>query len=289
MALYGKSLYVVKSELIYDCKMSFLPRVGVAAAGGVALLLLLDLLLVSALPADARAWYGIVVRITLYGLAAIAAGMAAARFAWWHEHIGRAWALFSLEFVLLLINYILRRATPGGMLALNITLIAANVAQIAAYSLMARVLTAAGIGYLISRAKRVVLTAAALAVAILLCHGSLLTQWQLIRSGNVQPGSLISVLADVITFTLVAPLAMSTFALRGGQLSWIFGFLTISVFGWMINTGAPSIAGTLGGGADVLRSIRMAGVAIASLFNAAAAAAQSLAAHRAMKGSGIDG
>jgi hypothetical protein len=269
--------------------MSFFLRSGVAAACGVALLLLLDLLLVSALPADARAWVATFVRIALYGLAAIAAGMAAARFAWWHEHIGRAWTLFSLEFLFLLVNYILRRAAPAAGLALNVTLIAANVAQIAAYLLMARVLTAAGIGFLISRAKRVVLTAAALAVAILLCHGSLSTQWQLIRSGHVQPGSLISVLADVITFTLVAPLAMSAFALRGGQLSWIFGFLTISVFGWMINSGAPSIAGFLGGGADALRSIRMAGVAMASLFNAAAAAAQSLAAHRAMKGSGING
>src|ERR1051325_3462498 len=106
------------------------------------------------------------VRVFLYALAALAAGTAAAKFAWWHEHLGRAWALFSLEFLLLLVNYVLRRAAPDAALGLNATLIAANLAQIAAYWLMARVLSAAGIGYLMSPAKRILLTAAALAVAI---------------------------------------------------------------------------------------------------------------------------
>jgi hypothetical protein len=228
------------------------------------------------------------VRIALYILAAMTAGVAASRFGWWREHIGRAWTLFSLEFLCLLVNYVLRQTAPDAGVALNATLVAANLAQIAAYWLMARVLTTAGIAHLISRGTRVALTIAALAVAILLCHVALLAQWEAIRSGHLQPGSLISVLADVITFTLVAPLAMSALTLRGGQLSWIFLFLTISVFGWMINTGAPSIATVLGGGPDALRAVRLAGVVIASLFNAAAAAAQSLATIRAMRGARID-
>src|SRR5216110_3319301 len=209
------------------------------------------------------------VRIALYALAATTAGAAASRLGWWREHIGRAWTLFSLEFLCLLVNYVLRQTAPEARVALNATLVAANLAQIAAYWLMARVLTAAGIAHLISRGTRAALAIAALAVAIILCHVSLLTQWEAIRSGHLQPGSLVSVLADVITFTLIAPLAMSALTLRGGQLSWIFGFLTISVFGWMINTGAPSIATVLGGGAEALRAIRLAGIVIATLFNAA--------------------
>ncbi len=223
-------------------------------------------------------------RIFLYALATVAAGTAAAKFDWWREHAGRAWALFSLEFLLLLVNYIVRRIAPDAALTLNATLIVANVAQIAAYWLMARVLTAAGIGYLMSKGKSIVLTAVALAIAIALCHVSLLAQWQSLRMGHLQPGSLISVVADVITFTLVAPLAMSTLALRGGRLSWIFGFLTVSVFGWMINTGAPTLASS----PDALRAIRTGGVAIAALFNAAAAATQTFAARRAMKGAIVD-
>lgn len=231
----------------------------------------------------------VVLRIVLYGLAAIAAGVAAGRFAWWHEHVGRAWALFSLEFLLLLVNFILRRTAPDATVALHGTLIAANLAQIAAYWLMARVLAAAGLSHLISPLKRIVLTIAALAFAILLCNASLLAQWNALRSGNAQPGSLVSVLADVITFTLIAPLAMSTVALRGGQLSRIFGLLTLSVAGWMINTGASSIVALFGGGHDTLRiTLLTAGIAIATLSNAAAAATQSLAAQRAMKGSLAD-
>jgi len=264
--------------------MSFFSRFALAAASAVVLILLIDVLVVGGLTADSRAWYAFLVRAALYALAAVASAIAAAKFGWWREHIGRAWTLFALEFVCLLVNYILRRAAPDARLALEATLVAANVAQIGAYWLMARIISAAGIGYVISRARRAMLTAAALALAVALCHVSLAQQWGLLLAGDIRLGSAISVLADVITFTLAAPLALSALALRGGQISWIFGFLTISVFGWMINTGAPSVADLLGGGPDALRSTRLAGIAIATLFNTAAAAAQVAASARAMKG-----
>ena len=92
----------------------------------------------------------------------------------------------------------------------------------------------------------------------------------------------------MITFTLVAPLALSALALRGGQLSSIFGLLTLSVFGWMVNTGATSIADLFGGGTGTLRTIRLLGIAVAALSNAAAAVTQSLAASRTMKGARAD-
>jgi hypothetical protein len=256
--------------------MSIFSRYGIAAACAAVVLVASDVLLVSRLSAESRSLYGFVVRLVLYALAATAASIAAAQFGWWGERFGRAWTLFALEFAFLLLNYVLRRAAPGAQVALEVTLVVANVAQIAAYWIMARMLAAAGIVYLTSTGQRVITTVAALAFAVLLCHTSLLAQWEAIRSGVVHPGSLVSVLADVITFTLIAPLAASTLALRGGRIAWIFAFLGISVLGWMINTGAPSIADTFGGGADALRSIRLAGVAIATLFNAAAAAAQSL-------------
>src|SRR2546430_6327806 len=130
-------------------------------------------------------------RVLLYTIAAIASAIAARRFGWWREHLGRGWTLFSLEFLCLLANYILRRVTPDAAVALNATLVIANVAQIAAYWLMSRVLVAAGIGFVIEGAKRIVLTIVALAVAIILCHGALLQQWELLRAGDIRPGSLI--------------------------------------------------------------------------------------------------
>lgn len=258
-----------------------------AAVCAAAVLILADVFVAARLSAEAQSAYSFAVRSALYALAAVAAGTAAGRVGWWSGYAGRAWTLFSLEFVLLLVNYLLRRSAPGATAALDATLVAANLAQIAAYWLMARMLAAAGMGHLTSPAKKILLTVVALGVAIALCHVSLEAQWQSLRAGEIKLGSLVSVLADVVTFTLIAPLAMSMLALRGGSLSWIFGLLTASVFGWMVNTGAPSIAALFGGAAGAPRSIRTAGVVIAALFNAAAAAAQSMAAIRAMKGADV--
>jgi len=263
--------------------MTSFSRIGIGAACAVALLVLLDALLVPELSTGARFWYGTLNRVTLYALGAIAAGLAAGKFGWWTEHVGRAWALFCVEFLLLLVNYVLRRAAPDAQLALNASLVVANLAQIAAYWLMARTLTAAGLDYYGSRAKKVLIIAAALAVAVLLCYSSLTTEWQSIQAGDVRPGRLVSVLSDIITFVLIAPLLLTTFTLRGGRLFWIFGFLAISVFGWMVNQAGTSIGLFLGGGEEAGRVVRFAGVAVASLFNAAAAATQWLAADRAMK------
>jgi len=139
--------------------MSSFARVSLAALCAAVLLISADVLLASRLAPDSLAWYGFLVRALLYGLAVAAAATAAARLGWWHGAAARAWTLFSLEFLLLLVNYILRRAAPDAALALNVTLIAANVAQGAAYYLMARLLSSTGIGYPMSGAKRALLTA----------------------------------------------------------------------------------------------------------------------------------
>src|SRR5437763_13310062 len=112
-------------------------------------------------------------RAVLYALAAVAAATAAGKFGFWREHLGRAWTLFALEFTALLVNYVLRREAPNARVAMEATLVAANVAQIAAYWLMARIFSAAGIGHLISARKRAAATVVALGVAVALCHTAL--------------------------------------------------------------------------------------------------------------------
>ena len=229
---------------------------------------------------------GPIIRISLYSLGTVAACVAASQFGFWRERIGLGWTLFAIEFALLLINYILRRNAPDASTARNLTLVGANVAQIAAYWVMARVLNAAGFGQIFSPAKKAVITIGALAIALALCWPTLADHWALIAAGNARPASAISAVADVITFTLVAPLALSAIALRGGQISWIYGFLTLSVFGWMVNSGADAIAGVAG--TSAVRTVRLAGVVAAVLFHIAAAATQIVAARRTMKGAGLD-
>lgn len=260
---------------------------GVAAAGGVVVLVLADLLLAGA-SAGVHDLFAVGVRIAVYALAAFAAATAAATFGWWREPIGRPWTLFFVEYALLLVNYIIRRTAPDATTALAVTLIIVNLAQIAAYYLASRLLDSAGLGYLISTRRRIVLTIAALALALLISQSSLVELWRTIGTSAFSASSLIALLSDIITFTLIAPLAMSTVALRGGQVFWIFCFLTISVFGWMFNEIGGTIATALGGGDGAVRTARLAGLVIASLFNAAAATTQWSAARRAMRGSVAD-
>ena len=229
---------------------------------------------------------GPVIRISLYSLGTVAACVAASQFGFWRERIGLGWTLFAIEFALLLINYIVRRTAPDAETVRSVTLVGANVMQIAAFWVMARVLNAAGFGQIFSPAKKAIITIGALGIALALCWPTLAQHWALIAAGNARPASAISAVADVITFTLVAPLALSAIALRGGQISWIYGFLTLSVVGWMINSSANWISGVVGSSAP--RTIRLAGVVAAVLFHVAAAATQTVAARRAMKGAGLD-
>src|SRR6185503_3690187 len=98
--------------------MTSFARIGLGAACAVVLVVSLDGFMVPEISAGARFWYATLTRVTLYALGALAAGMAASKFGWWSEHVGRAWTLFCIEFLLLLANYILRRAVPDAQLAL---------------------------------------------------------------------------------------------------------------------------------------------------------------------------
>jgi hypothetical protein len=263
--------------------MSF-RSLALGAATGVLLVSLLHIFLFPTLGTDARFWYAAVIRTLLLTMVALAAALAASRFGWWSEYAGRAWTLFFVEYSVLTVSEILRRWAPNAHLASEICVIVANVAGIGAYLLMARWLHAAGLDYYGSKAKRAIFIALALVLAVALCHAPILDGWHSLRSDQPNPGSLVSPLADVITFVLVAPLLLTTFALRGGQIFWMFAFLTTGTIGWMVNQGAATILRLLGGGDDAIRAGRMTGFAMACFFITAAAITQWLAAQRALKG-----
>jgi hypothetical protein len=190
--------------LIYHDQMSSFSRYGVAATGGVVLVILLHVLVIGNASGDARLTYSAATRLTLYAAAAIAAAMAASKFGWWRERIGLAWTFFAVEFFLLFVNYVMRRVMPNAEAALDATLIVVNIAQIAAYWLMARALDAAGIGYLMSRGNRILLTIGALVVAIALCQPTLAEEWEAIRSGQFEPGSILAAFAVAADIARVA-------------------------------------------------------------------------------------
>jgi hypothetical protein len=258
--------------------------IALAATAGVIATVLLDVGVARDLSTDSRFVYNAVLRTSLLAMAAIAAGLAAHRFGWWREHLGRAWTLFFVEYALLTVSEVLRRGFPQLVLANEISLVVANLAAIGAYVLMARSLIAAGLASEESPAVKVAVTVLALVLAGALCYQSIASGWASLQSSSPRPGNVISPLADVITFVLVAPLLLTTFALRGGQVFWIFAFLTTGTVGWMVNQGAGAIVRFLGGGDPAVRTGRITGFAIACFFIAAAAITQRLAAQNTTRG-----
>ncbi len=253
--------------------MSF-RSVAVAAVIGVLAVALLYAVVYPGLTKGGQFWLNAVARVGMVALVAICAGLAAQAFGWWSEYVGRAWTLFFIEYALLTVSEVLRRAAPDmTSLASGTLVIIANLAGIGAYVLMARSLDAAGLGNYTSRGKKVIAAVIALAVAAALCWNPIVT------ASSVN--ELVSPLADVITFVLVAPLLLTVIALRGGQLFWIFALLTAGTIGWMVNQGAGTFLRVIGAGETALRTGRMTGFAMACFLIAAAAFTQWLAARRA--------
>ena len=243
-----------------------------------------DAVVFASLDDGTRVIYSALVRVTLLALVALCAGLAAARFGWWSEYVGRAWTLFFVGYAVLTAGEVLRRfSTYAG--AAEICVVTANVALIGAYVLTARSFKAAGLDFGGSRAKTFVVTAIALVLALALCQEALTTNFNAVREGTASLSRFVSPLADVITFALVAPLLLTAFALRGGQQFWMFALLTIGTAGWMVNQGIDFLFTLAGGVSDaVLRSGRMTGFAMACIFIAAAGFTQWLAAQRATRG-----
>ena len=246
---------------------------GLLAAAGTLLVILADRLIAEGLNSAGRFWFSASVRGTLLALVVVAAGLAAHRFGWSRDYVGRAWTLFFITYLGLFAAEMLRRFAPGEAMAYQVVLIAANVAAIGAYWLMSRSMSAAGLEYYGSPWRRIAYLTLAAILAVALVQKSILTA--------TSAGSFVSALADLITFLLVAPLLLTAFAFRGGQLFWTYAFLTVGTFGWMFNQGASTVIRLAGGSDSPIRTGRIAGFAIACLFIAAAALAQWLAGARA--------
>lgn len=253
------------------------------AACLVAAIVVVDATVGSRLDARAAFWYLSIVRTALLALVAVFAAVTASRFKWWQEYVGRAWTLFFIAYALLTLSEIARRFFPQSRSVREVLVAVGNLAVIGAYWLIARSLHAAGLDYYGSTARKIVIFVLSVGLVIALCSGSLFNELKWARQGDLHPGSLLSVFADMITFVLVAPLLLTSFALRGGQQFWVFALLTAGTFGWMVNQAAGTIlrsAGLYG----AVPTGHMLGFALACCFIAAAAFTQWLAARRGTSG-----
>jgi hypothetical protein len=207
-------------------------------------------------------------------IAAVAAGVTAARFHWVSEYVGRGWTLLFVLYALLAVSYVLNRAGLGTPALSDVLTIVANVATIGAFWLFGRALRVAGLRFYGPAIVKAGVFIAAIAVACVLVMPTVVGVWQSNSGSLSRAADLVSAVADMLTFILVAPLLLTLWSFRGGQLSWVYGCLALSTIGWIINSAAKDLLPAV-----AVRDAQMTGLFLACLAVAAAAYCQ-LAASR---------
>ena len=184
-------------------------------------------------------WFVIV---ELLRVGAAAACVAAALRYTWGDRLHAAWLLFALNLVLLLTKDVLF-GPHSAQLGVHLTLphargalvMSGNLATVIAMLLLAGAWRAAGFGELVSQRRRIVAQLASIALALATTGWAFVVNFAALRHGT--PGAIEHVASDVgdfVTFSLVAPLALVTFVLRGGTLFWPWLFIVLSKIAWML-------------------------------------------------------
>src|SRR6185503_18599143 len=107
-------------------------------------------------------------RALALAVAAIAAAMAAARFNWFAEYIGRAWTLLSILYAFLTISYVLDRLHLLDPAVDGVMVIVGNVAAVGAFWLFGTALRSSGLQFYGSSAVKWAVFVGAVAVACVL-------------------------------------------------------------------------------------------------------------------------
>jgi hypothetical protein len=157
----------------------------------------------------------------------------------WRDHLARAWALQGVMYTLLLARCLglalgILTGSPGALLADGVITSIANIGGIYSTWMLARTGTLAGIHDVISPHLRRIAWLVAFVVAITASGPGLLTAAEKLVNGS--PGKLVSVASrtgDIFSFVLIAPLLLTTLALRQGLLVWPWALLTASGLCWL--------------------------------------------------------
>jgi hypothetical protein len=166
------------------------------------------------------------------------------------------WMLFVLDFALL----IGKDAVTSPVLALGprflgptlatalrtVFMVGANLAGTIAWIVLARTFRVAGVTLAASpTAQRIVVFATIIISIIIVGVGTLHDVRQLAQGGQEMFLHIVSDVADVVGFSLVAPVALAAWSLRGGSLFWPHLYLTACTFTWMLYDMTDALAVTL--------------------------------------------
>ncbi len=205
-----------------------------------------DAVLYPRLGAPAQLLYRGSVRIAWLAVVMIATAAVAARFRWWGDYLGRVWTLLFIEYLCLIVSETVRRFVPGAAPVGRGAVVIGNLAGIAAFWLLARSLHAAGLHYAGSRSTKLLFFALGTVLAAALVLEPSLREIRRLLAGTGELDRTVSVLADLVTFILVAPLLLTALSFRGGRLFGIYALLTAGTIGWMINQGSSTLLAIVG-------------------------------------------
>jgi hypothetical protein len=164
------------------------------------------------------------------------------------DYLRRAWFLemscFGLIFVgdLTLTTGIFSHR-PWTALANGVLTLMANAAAMGGTFKLARAARVAGIEMPGSDATRRGVQALALAFALLAAGPAAVVSARQVMAGD-QTGLMYfaSCLGDIFCFAMIAPLLLTTVAMRGGLLAWPWGFRTASGLAWLIFDAVQTLA-----------------------------------------------
>ena len=181
----------------------------------------------------------------------------------WRDHLARAWALQGLMYLLLLVRCLglafgFLTGSPSASLADGVLTSVANVGGIFSTFMLARTGHLAGIDIVISPHLRRLAWLVAAVIAVTAAGPGIVRAVGRLANGN--PAALVSFasrMGDIFSFVLIAPLLLTTLALRQGLLVWPWALLTASGLCWLAadfsNTALSHLPGHVGPLYDVFR------------------------------------
>ena len=136
---------------------------------------------------------------------------------------------------------------PWTALANGVLTLTANASAMGGTFLLARVTRVAGIEMPGSDTARRGVQALALTVALLAAGpAAVISARRFIGGDHSGLMYFASCLGDIFCFSMIAPLLLTTLAMRGGLLAWPWGFKTASGLAWLTFDGIQSLAPVFG-------------------------------------------
>jgi hypothetical protein len=201
------------------------------------------------------------------------------------DYLRTAWLLLGQCYLLILVNDVLLRAGMGVLAneswapaASAVVVLVANVGSLVGTVMVARVWRVAGFELAGSPMVRRAVVLIAVAIALVSAGDLVFTSAREIAHGQSAAWlDLISAIADIISFSLIAPFLLTAVAFRGGSLGWTWALLTASLFGWLLFDATLSLGTVISANGDAVKRVSETARLLACGFGMVAGVAQRFA------------